>query len=61
MLAKLHAAQAAEDRGQTATAVNLLGAFINEVQAQAGKYIAQPHAQHMIMHAQMVIQALENG
>ena len=61
LLAKLHAAQAAEDRGQTATAVNLLDAFIHEVQAQAGKHIAQPHADHMVMHAQMVIQALENG
>ena len=61
LLAKLHAAQAAEDRGQIATAVNNLSAFIHEVQAQAGKHIAQPHADHMVMHAQMVIAALENG
>ena len=61
LLAKLDAAQAAEDRGQTATAINLLGAFIHEVQAQAGKHIAQPHADHMVMHAQMVIRALEKS
>jgi hypothetical protein len=58
LLAKLDAAQAAQDRGQTKTAVNLLNAFIHEVQAQAGKYIVQEHAQHLVMHAQMVIQAL---
>ena len=61
LLVKLHAAQAAEDRGQTATAVNLLGAFINEVQAHASKHFAQPHADHMVMHAQMVISALEKS
>jgi hypothetical protein len=61
LLAKLDAAQAAQDRGQTGTAINLLGAFIHEVQAQAGKHIDQVHAQHMVMHAQMVIQALKNG
>ncbi len=61
LLAKLDAAQAAEDRGQTGTAINLLGAFIHEVQAQAGKHIEATHAEHMVMHAQMVIQALKNG
>jgi len=58
LLAELDAAQAAQDNGQTGTAINLLGAFIHEVQAQAGKHIVQPHAQHMVMHAQSVIQAL---
>ena len=61
LLAKLDAAQAAQDRGQTGTAINLLGAFIHEVQAQAGKHIEATHAEHMVMHAQMVIQALKNG
>jgi hypothetical protein len=61
LLAKLSAAQAAQNNGQTGAAINLLGAFIHEVQALAGKHIAQPHAQHMVTHAQMVIQALENG
>ena len=61
LLAKLDAAQAAQDRGQIGTAINLLEAFIHEVQAQAGKHIDQTHAQHMVMHAQMVINALKNG
>ncbi len=61
LLAKLDVAQAAQDRGQTGTAINLLNAFIHEVQAQAGKHIDQTHAQHMVMHAQMVIQSLGNG
>jgi hypothetical protein len=58
LLAKLDAAQAALDRGQTGVAINLLNAFIHEVQAQAGKHIQQEHAQHLVMHAQLVIQAL---
>ena len=61
LLAKLDAAQAAQDRGQTETAINLLGAFIHEVQAQAGKHIEQEHAQHLVEHAQLVILALKNG
>jgi hypothetical protein len=58
LLAELNAAQAALDRGQTSVAINNLQAFIHEVQAQAGKHINSMHAQHMVMHAQMVIQAL---
>ncbi|HEX9133911.1 MAG TPA: hypothetical protein VF844_16590 [Ktedonobacteraceae bacterium] len=61
LLAKLDAAQAALDRGQTSVAINTLQAFINEVQAQAGKHIVQPHAGHLIERAQLVIQALKNG
>lgn len=61
LLAKLDAAQAAQNSGQIKTAINLLGAFIHEVQAQAGKHIDQMHAQHMVAHAQAVIQALNNG
>ena len=61
LLAKLDAAQAAQDSGQMKTAINLLGAFIHEVQAQSGKHIDQTHAQHMVAHAQVVIQALKNG
>jgi hypothetical protein len=61
LLAQLDAAQAALDHGQTGAAINLLNAFIHEVQAQAGKHIEQEHAQHLVLHAQMVIQALKNG
>jgi hypothetical protein len=59
LLAKLDAAQAALDRGQTGVAINLLIAFIHEVQAQAGKHIVQEHASHLVEHAQLVIQALK--
>jgi hypothetical protein len=51
LLAELNAAQAALDRGQTSVAINDLQAFINEVQAQAGKHIDS-------MHAQLVIKGL---
>jgi predicted negative regulator of RcsB-dependent stress response len=61
LLAKLDAAQAALDRGQTSVAINNLEAFIHEVQAQAGKHIDQVHAGHLVEHAQVVIQALKNG
>ncbi len=61
LLAELDAAQAALDRGQTGTAINLLNTFIHEVQAQAGKHIKQTHAEDLVMHAQMVIQALKSG
>jgi hypothetical protein len=58
LLAILDAAQSALDRGQTSAAIYNLQAFINDVQAQAGKHIDAMHAQHMVMHAQLVIQAL---
>jgi len=62
LLAKLNAAQAAVavDRGQPAVAINLLNAFINQVQAQSGVHIDATHADHMIMHAQSVITELGN-
>jgi len=58
LIAKLDAAQAAVDRGQTAVAVNQLNAFIQELHAQAGKHILGEHAEHLLLHAQAVIQAL---
>jgi len=58
LLAKLDAAQVAQDNGQTGTAINILHAFIQELHAQAGKHIDQSHAQDMATHAQMVILAL---
>jgi hypothetical protein len=59
LFAKLDAAQAALDRGQPAVAVQILQAFIYEVQAQAGVHIEAEHAAHMVMHAQDVIAALQ--
>jgi hypothetical protein len=58
LLAKIDGAQAAVDRGQPAVAVNELQAFIHEVQAQAGQHVDAEHADHMVMHAQMVVDAL---
>jgi hypothetical protein len=60
LLVKLDAAQAAFGRGQTRVAVAKLEAFIHEVEAQAGKHIEAMHAEHMIMHAKEVIQALSH-
>lgn len=59
LLAKLDAAQAALDRGQPSVAVHLIQSFMREVSAQSGQHIDVLHAEHMIAHAQLVIQALE--
>ena len=59
LLAKVDAAQEAVDRGQTAVAALILQALINEVRAQSGVHIEAGHAQHLIAHAQRVIDALE--
>jgi hypothetical protein len=58
LMAKLDAAQAALTRGQTDVGINLLNAFINEVNAQSGIFIAADHAPHLAQHARMVIVAL---
>jgi hypothetical protein len=58
LIAKLDAAQAALDRGQTAVAVNTLEAFVRALDAQTGKHIVTEHAAHLRMHAQDVIGAL---
>lgn len=55
LMAKLDAAQAALGRGQTDVAINILQAFINEVNAQAGVHIDAHHADHLVEHAQNVI------
>ncbi len=61
LLAKLDAAEEALEHGHTSQAIQDLRAFIHEVRAQAGKHIDPMHAQHMVMHAQSVIQALKKG
>jgi FIMAH domain-containing protein len=61
LLAKLNAAQAAADRGQFEVAVNGLQAFSQEVRAQRGQHIDAEHADHMLMHAEMVIMALSSS
>ena len=59
LLAKLDAAQKAQDRSQNAVAIDILEAFVREVRAQSGKHIVQEHAEHLLMHAQAVIQWLD--
>ena len=59
LLAKLDAAQAAVERGQPVVATKILAAFVRQVEAQTGKHIASPHAEHLVMHAAMVIEALQ--
>jgi hypothetical protein len=58
LLAKLNAAQAAYDSGDTAGALNYLNDFNNQVNAQTGKSIDAEHAGHLIEHAGNVIDAL---
>ena len=55
---KLNAAEAALERDQPAAAINLLGAFVNQLAAQSGKQVDLHHAKHLRMHADMVIEAL---
>ena len=59
LLAKLDAAARAQERDQPAVAINILEAFVSELDAQAGQHIVTPHAGHLEMHAQMVIDALD--
>jgi hypothetical protein len=58
LLAKLDVAQSALNSDHPRIAVGLLRAFLREVEAQAGKHIAQPHANDLEAHARLVIQAL---
>lgn len=60
LLAKLDSAENALRHERTARAINKLNAFISEVRAQSGTSIVPMHAMHLVMHAQLVIHALEN-
>jgi hypothetical protein len=60
LLVKLDSAENALRHGRTSSAINTLNAFISEVRAQSGKHIVPMHAMHLVMHAQLVIHALEN-
>jgi hypothetical protein len=58
LIAKLNTAEAALDRRQDAVAINMLKAFVRELNAQSGKHIAVEHATHLRMHAEHVIASL---
>jgi len=55
LIAKLNAAAAARSRGNCATAANIYGAFINEINAQTGKSISATAAAIMIADANYLI------
>lgn len=58
LLAKLDAAQVAVNRGQPQVAVQMIQTFEIEVRVEAGQHMDMEHAQHMLMRAEMVIEAL---
>ncbi|MEO8953200.1 MAG: hypothetical protein ABI396_03960 [Ktedonobacteraceae bacterium] len=60
LLAKLDRAENALRHERTASAINALNAFVSEVNAQSGTTIVPMHAMGLVMHAQLVISALEN-
>jgi hypothetical protein len=45
---KLESALKSHSKGQTGAAINKIGAFLNEVEAQAGKKIAEEDARSLI-------------
>jgi hypothetical protein len=59
LLRKLNNAQAALDLGDVEEAIDLLGAYINELEAQSGKHITAEAAALLIADAQWVIDHLE--
>jgi hypothetical protein len=60
LLAKIDAAAKAVSTGDATRAVNILHAFISQVDAQSGRHIHAEHAAHLRSHAQAVIAALGN-
>jgi len=58
LLAKLYAAKKQIDRGKIQTAINILGAFMNQVRAQSGKYLSVEEANILTADAKYVIQHL---
>ena len=61
LLAKLNAAQGNVDAGQLQAACDSLGAFINEVDAQAGKKIDDDQADELVTTATVIRQLLDCG
>ena len=61
LLSKLENAVAALERGQTRAARNLMEAFINEVEAQAGKEIGTERAVQLTEAAEAILRALRRS
>jgi len=60
LVAKLEACQQKIDEGQNKTAINILNAFINHVQAQSGKHISADFARELIYQANDLIEDLKH-
>ena len=60
LIASLDAALEQVNRGNDKTAINALGAFINKVEAQAGKSIDPSDAEALIAAAEDIIDAINN-
>lgn len=58
LIAKLENGQEVFMKGQRHTAINILNAFINELEAQSGKGIPEPLANILIANAELMISAL---
>jgi hypothetical protein len=56
--AKLDAVAAARAGGQTHVSIRLLEAFQSEIEAHSGKHIDETHAEHLLMHVDLIITAL---
>jgi hypothetical protein len=61
LLAKLNAALAALERERVKTARNILGAFINEVEAQSGKKLTEEQAEVLMEVALAILGSLDNA
>lgn len=58
LLQKLHNAKARHEEGKTTPAINMLEAFINELQAQAGKHVAEADAEEIVELARRLAASL---
>ena len=61
LLAKLENAQQAYRRGNKEALLGMLGAFINEVEAQNGKLIPRELAARFVLEANGILQAVQGG
>lgn len=61
LISKVDAAVNARDSGNTEAAINILEAFIHQVDAQSSKQIDSEAAEHMIQHATKAIEDLETA
>ena len=60
-VSKVNNALATLDRGNTQAAINMLEAFIDEVEAQSGKKITEDEANMLIAFAENVIDDLSKS